>query len=143
MGQHAGMLEIIIAMLVINLPLFFNGYGAKPKAGIKRVTFFDRLLISYGITDEIFAVAIGQKKKLQTSFMLGLIFISALGWAAGTFSGAAASQLLPGCYKQCSYDCALCDVYAIIIPPAKKEKECRTTCLYPLLCRLCFTTHPY
>lgn len=128
MGQHAGMLEIIIAMLVINSRYFLMGMALSQKLD-KKVTFFDRLLISYGITDEIFAVAIGQKKKLQTSFMLGLISVSALGWAAGTFLGAAASQLLPDVISNALTIALYAMFIAIIIPPSKKEKSVALTCL--------------
>ena len=53
------------------------------------------MLVSYGITDEIFAVASAQPKKVSPQYMYGLILVSFLGWSIGTFIGAFSGQILP------------------------------------------------
>ena len=54
-------------------------------------------------------------------YMYGLISISALGWVAGTFFGAAMGQILPAALSDAMGIMLYGMFIAIIVPPAKKE----------------------
>ncbi|HEX2947293.1 MAG TPA: AzlC family ABC transporter permease [Clostridia bacterium] len=129
-GQFAGIglitasapyLEMALTQFVINLRYSLMSLSVSQKAD-KSFGLLQRLVISFGITDEIFAVATGKPSEIGTRYMYGLITIPYIGWALGTFVGAAASTILPA--SVCSaLNIAIYGMFiAIIIPPAKRSK---------------------
>ncbi|MFR4476674.1 MAG: AzlC family ABC transporter permease [Ruminococcus callidus] len=48
---------------------------------------------AFGITDEIFAVALPSRGMICPAYLYGLIAIAFLGWVLGTLLGAAAGQI--------------------------------------------------
>ena len=88
-----------------------------PKTGTLK-----RLLMSFGITDEVFAVSMQQPSKITFTYFMGLITLPWFGWSLGTFLGAFASSVLPELIRQ-SLGIAIYGMFlAIIIPPAKKSR---------------------
>lgn len=128
-GQKAGidviaaagtLIEMILLQLTINIRYSLMALSLSQKLD-RRFTTPHRLLASYGITDEIFAVCSAQKTPLTPSYMYGMILISAIGWVTGTALGAAAGELLPLAVSQ-AMEIVLYGMFiAIIIPPAKKQ----------------------
>ena len=102
-GQAAGVgviaaagsyLEMALTQLVINLRYALMGLSLSQKLS-DNFRLPQRLISAYGITDEIFAVAISQPGLLQPTYLYGLILTPFLGWTLGTFLGAFAGQILP------------------------------------------------
>ena len=129
-GQAAGveiiaacgtMIEMIATQFVINLRYSLMGFSLTQKLD-KRFNTPKRLLISYGITDEIFAVAISQKGSLSATYMAGLIALPFLGWTSGTLAGALSGQFLPAIITDAMGILLYGMFIAIMIPPAKKSK---------------------
>ena len=129
-GQFAGIglitasapyLEMALTQLVINLRYSLMSLSVSQKAD-KSFGLLQRLIVSFGITDEIFAVATGKPSEIGSRYMYGLITIPYAGWALGTFLGAVASTILPA--SVCSaLNIAIYGMFvAIIIPPAKHSK---------------------
>ena len=128
-GQKAGidviaaggtLIEMILLQLTINIRYSLMALSLSQKLD-KSFTTPHRLLASFGITDEIFAVCSAQKKPLTPAYMYGMIFIAAVGWVAGTALGAAAGELLPASVNT-AMEIVLYGMFiAIIIPPAKKQ----------------------
>lgn len=129
-GQFAGLnimingggfwIEMACTQLVINLRYALMSLSLTQKAD-KRVKGIHRWLISFGITDEIFAVSSGKKNEISNKYMYGLILLPLLGWTGGTFLGAAAGSILPPVVRD-SLSIAIYGMFiAIIIPPAKKN----------------------
>lgn len=129
-GQVAGVgiiaaggtyLEMALAQLIINMRYGLMGISLSQKlaSGFNTPR---RLIVSYGITDEIFAVASSQKGKITARYMYGLIFISFIGWTAGTFFGAAAGNLMPIELANAMGILLYGMFLAIIIPPARKSR---------------------
>lgn len=54
-----------------------------------------RFLTAFGITDEIFAVAVSQDGQISAPYLYGLMSLPLIGWSLGTFLGAAAGEILP------------------------------------------------
>ncbi len=130
-GQAAGvgiiaaagtLLEMAITQLVINLRYSLMGLTLSQKLS-EKFTTFHRLIASFGITDEIFAVAVSQKDKLVPSYMYGLILISASGWVGGTAAGAIAGLALPASLTAAMGILLYGMFIAIIIPAARKCKK--------------------
>ena len=128
-GQKAGLdvivaggaiIEMILLQLTINIRYSLMALSLSQKLD-RRFTTPHRLLASYGITDEIFAVCSAQKEPLTPAYMYGMIFISAVGWVTGTALGAAAGELLPASVST-AMEIVLYGMFiAIVIPPAKKQ----------------------
>ncbi len=116
----AGYLEIALTQLVINIRYALMSLSLSQKLDPKTKTL-PRLAISFGITDEIFAVASTQRQGVGQRYMGGLITIPYLGWALGTLLGAAAGMLLPAAV-QSALGIAIYGMFlAIIVPAAKKS----------------------
>jgi predicted branched-subunit amino acid permease len=128
-GQVAGieiikaggtLLEMLVTQLIINLRYMLMSLSLSQKAD-ESFTLLDRLVVSFGITDEIFGVA-SSKHRVHPPYMYGLILMPFLGWTLGTFGGAFVGEVLPEALKS-SLGIAIYGMFiAIIIPPSKKEK---------------------
>lgn len=129
-GQFAGIslitagapyIEMVLTQLVINLRYALMSLSISQKAD-KTFSMLHRLLISFGVTDEIFAVATGQPAEIGRRYMYGLITAPYFGWALGTLIGAAASTILPETMRS-ALSIAIYGMFiAIIIPPAKHSR---------------------
>ena len=87
-----------------------------------KVTLLERLIFSFGITDETFAVAAAEKMELTYGYMLGLITGPIVGWTTGTALGALICSALPNSFSA-ALGIALYGMFlAIIIPPLKHSK---------------------
>ena len=128
-GQVAGVgiiaaagsyLEMAVTQLVINIRYALMGISLSQKLDGSFNTMH-RMIASFGITDEIFAVAVSQKS-VSPYYMYGLTVVSAFGWVLGTFLGAAAGNVLPPSLSGAMGIVLYGMFLAIIIPPARKEK---------------------
>ena len=97
-----------------------------------------RLLVAYGITDEIFAVASAQKGLLTARYMYGLISVSTLGWCTGTLLGASAGQLLPASLTNAMGIVLYAMFIAIVIPPARKSRGVLVVAATAAVCSMAF-----
>ena len=80
-----------------------------------------RFITGVGITDEIFAVAMSRKGKVDRRYLSGLIIVPYLGWAVGTVMGALLGSVLPAVLSD-ALGIAIYGMFlAIIIPKAKEN----------------------
>ncbi len=130
-GQAAGvgiiaaagtLLEMAATQFVINLRYSLMGLSLSQKLS-DSFTTFHRLIASFGITDEIFAVASSQKEMLVPSYMYGLILVSATGWVSGTAAGAVAGMALPATLTAAMGILLYGMFIAIIIPAARTSRK--------------------
>ncbi|MBO6116797.1 MAG: AzlC family ABC transporter permease [Ruminococcus sp.] len=130
-GQAAGVeiiaaggaiLEMILVQLTINIRYSLMALSLSQKLD-KSFTTPHRLLASYGITDEIFAVCSSQPGLLTPAYMYGMILISMIGWVLGTFLGASAGEMLPASVTSAMGIVLYGMFIAIIIPPSRKRKS--------------------
>lgn len=129
-GQLAGItiiagtgsiVEMFLAQLVINSRYFIMSLSLSQKTD-QTFNFKNRMLASFGITDEIFAVSISQKGKISSKYFFGLMVLPYVGWALGTTLGAVAGSFLPVIVTS-ALGIALYSMFvAIIIPPALQNK---------------------
>ncbi len=115
-----GYIEMALAQLIINMRYALMSLSLSQKLDSK-YNLFHRIVSAFGITDEIFAVAAGQKSDVPPKYMYGLITLPYIFWAAGTAGGAFLGEVLPENIKA-ALGIAIYGMFiAIVIPPAKKN----------------------
>ena len=82
-----------------------------------------RFLTAFGITDEIFAVAVSQDGQISAPYLYGLMSLPLIGWSLGTFLGAAAGEILPKIITDALGIALYGMFFAIFIPPMRKQKS--------------------
>lgn len=133
--------EIAMTQLIINLRYSLMSLSLSQKLDNK-FTNLDRLATSFGITDEIFAVASGKDENVTRSYMAGLISLPYVSWALGTFLGAFAGEILPTALK-CALGMAIYGMFiAIIVPPARKALGVLVVVCIAVVLSCCLTYIP-
>lgn len=113
--------ELAISQLVINMRYALMSVSLSQKLG-KTVTPFDRFVIAFANTDEVFAVASSQEGTVGKRYMYGLILTPPLGWTLGTLLGAAAGNILPPMLVS-ALGIAIYGMFiAIVMPKVRCEK---------------------
>ena len=149
-GQFAGanlmiaggnMIELGLTTLVINILYFLMSLSVSQKVE-RKMSMKERLAVSFGITDEIFAVSMQHKGELSTPYMAGLIITPVLGWTGGTLAGGIATSFMPEALSS-ALGIALYGMFiAVIIPPAREERSVLFTVILAILASLAFTYLP-
>lgn len=113
--------ELLISQIVINLRYALMSVSLSQKLG-KSVRMFDRFVIAYGNTDEVFAVASSKEGAVGRNYLYGLILTPPIGWTLGTFLGAAAGAVLPEILVS-ALGIAIYGMFiAIVMPKVKHER---------------------
>lgn len=134
-------LEIAVTTFVINIRYLLMSLSLSQKADPAMSTP-QRLLLSFGVTDEIFAVGMQQNGIVTAAYLAGLIFTPYWGWALGTLLGATATSLLPLMLRS-ALGIAIYGMFiAIIVPPARKLRPVAITILIAVLLSCVFQWTP-
>lgn len=129
-GQFAGLesilreeslIALICTQIIINLRYALMSMSLSQKLN-KEVGTVQRMLIAFFNTDEIFAVAVGQPKALNLSYMMGLATMPWFGWTFGTFTGAVAGEILPAGVTSALGLSLYAMFIAIVVPAATTSK---------------------
>lgn len=135
---QASFLEMALTQLVINVRYSLMSLSLSQKLD-EKVKIKDRMLISYGVTDEIFAVASSKPGTVGAQYMYGLILLPVIGWVGGTFAGAVAGSVLPSEIIS-ALGVALYGMFiAIVVPVAAEHREVKIV----VLVALCLSTALY
>lgn len=126
-GQLAGapiiaaggsLIELAMTQLIINSRYALMSVALSQKLD-KQVTLPDRLLISFGNTDEIFAVSTGKEGSIGKRYFYGLMLTPWIGWSSGTLIGAIAGAALPGIITSSLNLAIYAMLIAVFVPKAK------------------------
>ena len=115
-GIGAG--EIVLTVFLLNFRHFLMS------ATIASKSFFRKALIpfiSFGITDETFAVAALKEDAISDAYIMGLNFTAYSGWVIGTVAGYIAGDFLPRDIQSSFAICLYAMFVAILIPAVKKS----------------------
>lgn len=124
--------ELALTQFVINLryALMSLSWSQKLDPSVK---LWQRLIIAFVDTDEIFALSSSLPGTLGFKYMLGLGLTPVAGWVGGTALGALASSLLPASISS-ALGVAIYGMFlAIIIPPARKKLSVRTVVIIAVI----------
>ncbi len=129
-GEFAGMtmmaaegtyIEMAVVTLIANARYLLMSCALSQRTS-EKTSILQRMLISYGITDELFGINIAQPGYINPCYSYGAILMAAPCWAIGTAVGCLAGNLMPDRLVS-AFSVALFGMFlAIIIPPAKKDK---------------------
>lgn len=129
-GQFAGLgiiaagapfAEMAATQFIINLRYCLMSCSLSQK--LETATpLFHRLLIGYGVTDEIFGVSVLRPGALNPWYSYGLLMAAVPGWTLGTAAGAVLKGLLPERVLSALSVTLYSMFLAVIIPPAKKNR---------------------
>ena len=135
-GQLAGvpiiagggtLIEMAVSQLVINARYALMSVSLSQKLG-KSVSLFDRFIISFVNTDEVFAVSSAKKGLVGRSYLYGLILTPYLGWSMGTLIGALAGNILPVSVIS-ALGIAIYGLFVAIVMPVIKENKNTLLCV--------------
>lgn len=127
-GQFAGVtviagmgtyLEMALTQLVINSRYALMGIALSQKTD-SRFKGAWRLILGFAITDEIFAVAIGQDENLSRQYFGGLMSLPIIGWSAGTVFGAILGNIMPEIITN-ALGIALYGMFIAVVVPKARE----------------------
>ncbi len=130
-GQAAGieiiasagtLIEMALTQLIINLRYALMGISLSQKLD-SSFSVPSRMITAFGITDEIFALTYSQKSPITAAYMLGMIFISWVGWTSGTLVGALAGSFLPAVITGALGIMLYAMFVAIVVPVARENKK--------------------
>ncbi|MBQ3110010.1 MAG: AzlC family ABC transporter permease [Clostridia bacterium] len=149
-GQKAGVdvmavggsiLLIVLTTLIINMRYFLMGVSMSQKVE-EKMPIWQRLLVAFGITDEIYAVSMGKKHDLTAPYMAALIIPPIFGWTGGTVLGSVATNFMPEVLAD-AMGIALYGMFiAVIVPPSKENKKVLTAVIMAIALSVMFTYLP-
>lgn len=128
-GQFAGIVVMLasgslvqlgLTVAVVNLRyvLMALSLAQRLEPGVR---WWQRALVAYGVTDEIFALAMG-RRRVPVSYFLGLVPLPVLGWTGGTVAGALVGEFLSPTW-QAAFGVLLYGMFiAIVIPAARADR---------------------
>ena len=131
-AKGAGYLELFLTQFVINLRYSLMSLSLSQKLD-KEFKTPKRLVASFVITDEIFAVASARDCAVTFPFMIGLGVPPIIGWSLGTFLGATAGSLLPQTALSALSIALYAMFVAIVLPPAREHKPIAIVAVIALL----------
>ncbi|MBQ3063329.1 MAG: AzlC family ABC transporter permease [Clostridia bacterium] len=121
LGAGTTYIELAFTQLVINARYLLMSCALSQKIAPKE-SILHRLLVGYGVTDEIFGVSAAQETPLSPYYSYGAIAVAAPGWTLGTLLGAVMGNILPT-RAVAALGVALFAMFlAIILPPARKSR---------------------
>lgn len=141
MVTSGGIFEMALTQLIINLRYALMSISLSQKTD-STFTLPVRLAAGFGITDEIFAVAVSRNKAVSKYYMAGLVIIPYIGWAGGTAAGALLGAVLPEIVTN-ALGIAIYGMFmAIIIPQARDNSKCLIVIIIAAVLSCCFKWIP-
>ncbi len=130
-GEYAGVAAIrsratylatALLILIANARYLLMSTALSQKLS-PNMTLLHRILIGFGITDEIFGLGISYPGFIPPLYMYGAFLTSTPLWAAGTAIGIAAGNILPKIAVQ-ALSAAIYGMFiAVIIPPCRTNRN--------------------
>ncbi len=120
-AANATYVEIAVMTFIANARYILMSCALSQKLS-PDTPFIHRLLISFDVTDELFAIQVGRPGYLNPCYSYGAFLVALPAWSIGTALGVIAGNILPLRIVS-ALSVALYGMFlAVIIPPAKKDK---------------------
>lgn len=122
MKESVPYLQMVLISIVSNIRYVLMSFALSQKIS-PDTRLIHRLLLGFYLTDEYFALAVSKEGYCDPYYSYGAISFAAPCWALGTAAGIIMGNILPAQVVN-ALSVALYGMFlAIIIPPAKKQKE--------------------
>lgn len=137
MSASGGLIEMMISQIVINLRYSLMAVSLSQRTD-RSMNMVTRALLAYGLTDEIFGVAVSKEHEVGSKYFFGLTVLPVAGWVTGTLLGA----VLGGIFPEFLTNALAVGIYgmfiSIVIPKAKHSRmimicaliACGLSCLF-------------
>ncbi len=121
MGANGSYLEMMLVIFVANMRYMLMSASLSQR--IQPATkLLGRMAIGFGITDEIFGVAIATEDQIRPVYYYGIMTSALPGWALGTLLGVVMGDILPSSAVSALNIGLYAMFIAIIIPMGRKHK---------------------
>ena len=119
-AQKASILEILLTTILINLRYTLMSISLSQKLD-DSIPTWQRLIFGFGITDEVYAMAVLETRRITFRYMMGLILLPILCWVLGTTLGAYSANIMPEKLLNAMNIALYAMFIAIIFPEARKS----------------------
>ena len=120
-GDNAAYIEMAVMVLIANARYLLMSCAMSQRME-PSLSFFHRLFMGFGITDELFAISIARPGMLNPNYMYGGMLVAIPMWAMGSGLGCFSGEVLPEKIVS-ALSVALFGMFlAIIIPPARQDR---------------------
>ena len=121
LGAGTTYVELAFTQLVINIRYLLMSCSLSQRFA-PECSVLHRLLVGYGVTDEIFGISAAQDAPLSPYYSYGAISVAVPGWTLGTLLGAVMGDILPARAVSALGVALFAMFLAIILPPARKSR---------------------
>ena len=129
-GEYAGFtvireqlsyVEMAVMIFITNMRYLLMSCALSQKLA-ETTRLPERLLVGFGVTDEIFGVSVAVPGYLNPRYSYGLMAVAIPGWALGTCLGVVMGNVLPASVVS-ALSVGLYGMFiAVIVPPARKNR---------------------
>jgi len=126
LSASGGLIEMAVSQLIINIRYGLMSISLSQKTD-SSVTLPARFLMAFGITDEIFGVAIGAPHEVGRRYYMGLMTLPIVGWTAGTLLGAVLGGIFPEILTA-SLSIGIFGMFVSIVLPRAKHNSTILVC---------------
>ena len=138
LGVGTTYVELAFTQLVINIRYLLMSCALSQKIAPES-SVLHRLLVGYGVTDEIFGVSMGVEDKFSPYYSYGAILMAAPCWTLGTILGALLGNVLPASLVSALSVALYAMFLAVILPPARKSRVIAGVVGVSMLCSALLT----
>ena len=141
-GQKATYIEVVIMEAVANARYLLMAAAMSQKLA-DGTSIFQRLLLGFTVTDEIFGVSVAIDGKVSAYFTYGAFVVATLGWTMGTFVGAILGEILPASVVT-ALGVGLYGMFiSVVIPESKRNKVVAALVAISFVASFAFSRAPY
>ena len=119
--EQLSYVEMAVMIFITNMRYLLMSCALSQKLA-SSVSMPERLLVGFGVTDEIFGVSVAVPGYLNPRYSYGLMAVAIPGWALGTCLGVVMGNVLPASVVS-ALSVGLYGMFiAVIVPPARKNR---------------------
>ena len=141
-NSKGGLVELAVATFIINIRYLLMSLSLSQRIEPQTSTW-KRLVMSFGITDENFALSMQRTGDISFRYFLGIMTLPVVGWTFGTFLGGFAGSILPEAVRLALGMAIYAMFIAIIVPPAKDSKPVLFVILLAVMISFAISVIPF
>lgn len=133
--------EMAVTQAIINLRYLLMSCALSQKLRLD-MPLLHRLVLGFGVTDEIFGVSIGVDGRLSPYYSYGLMCMAIPGWTLGSCLGVVMGNALPARIVSALSVALYAMFLAVIVPPARKSHVLAGVVVIAMAASLAFSLLP-